>query len=428
MDADVVVIGAGLAGLRTAGLLERAGHAVIVLEASDAVGGRIRTETIDGFRVDRGFQVLNPAYPAVRRAADLGAIDLAALDLQRFAVGAIVRRGARVSRLAHPLRHPSLALETILSDLTPASDLIALARWLGPTLARPTLASRAAHDEALRDSLDRVGLTGRLRRDVLDAFLAGVLADDSGGASANYVRLLLRSFALGAPGLPARGMQALPEQLAGTLRAPVRLRTPARGLRERGDAVMIDTDAGALTARAAVVAVGPEHLGELTAATPPPTHGLTTWWFRATGQPRTGRFLVLDASATGGGPRGPVINTSAISQVAAGYAPPGEHLVHATTLLSRADGMAPEADVRRDLARIYAAPTRRWEVLAHHVIPHAVPAQPPGPLDRGPEWRGSRVLVTGDHRETASIQGALVAGATAARAVVARWGGAPRDA
>ncbi|WP_072314070.1 NAD(P)/FAD-dependent oxidoreductase [Agrococcus sp. Marseille-P2731] len=422
MDADVIVVGAGLAGLRAAGLLERRGHSVIVLEAADAVGGRIRTDTVDGFRLDRGFQVLNPAYPAVRRA-----VDLEALDLQRFTVGAIVRRGARVTRLAHPLRHPSLALATLVSDATPASDLVALARWAGPTLLRPSVASRAASDEALHASFDRVGLTGRLRRDVLDTFLAGVLADDSGGASANYVRLLLRSFALGAPGLPARGMQAFPEQLAATLRAPVRLRTSARELRERRDAVAVETDAGQLTARAAVVAVGPQHVAQLTASTTPETtpttHGLTTWWFRATGEPRTGRFLVLDASAEGGGPRGPIVNTSAISQVAPSYAPPGQHLVHATTLLSRPDGMATEAEVRRDLARIYATPTHRWEVLAHHVIPHAVPAQPPGPIDRGPEWRGQRVLVTGDHRETASIQGALVAGARAADAVVARFGG-----
>ncbi|MFA4841093.1 MAG: FAD-dependent oxidoreductase, partial [Agrococcus sp.] len=205
-----------------------------------------------GFLVDRRFQVLNPAYPAVRRW-----VDVPALDLQRFGVGAIVRTGDRATTLVHPLRHPRHALATLTSQLTPASDLVALARWIGPTLVRATAASRATHDATLRESFDALGLTGRLRRDVLDTFLAGVLADSSGEASANYVRLLVRSFALGAPGLPVAGMQALPEQLAAPLVGEIRLGTAARELRHTTDGVRITTDTGSLSARAAVVAVGP---------------------------------------------------------------------------------------------------------------------------------------------------------------------------
>ncbi|WP_347756594.1 NAD(P)/FAD-dependent oxidoreductase [Agrococcus sp. ProA11] len=423
MDADVIVIGAGLAGLQAARSLQRAGLTVVVLEAADAVGGRVRTDLVDGFRVDRGFQLLNPAYPAVQRL-----IDLPALALQPFGVGAIVRSGATTTTLAHPLRHPRHLLATLASGRTPASDLAALARWIAPTLLRPTVASRAASDTTLRASLDSAGLTGPLRRDVLDTFLAGVLADSSGETSANYVRLLLRSFALGAPGLPRGGMQTLPEQLAASLECPpngtpegsVRLRTAARELREMADGVQVATEAGAVRGRAAIVAVGPQHVGDLVGLPAPATHGLTTWWFRATGQPRTGPFLLIDASRPGGGPAGPIWNTAVISEVAPSYAPPGRHLVQATTLLDRPDGRASEAQMRRDLARLYGTSTSRWEVLAHHVIPHAVPAQRPGPIDRGPAWTGERVVVTGDHRETASIQGALVSGEHAARAVARR--------
>lgn len=406
MDADAIVIGAGLAGLRAARELEAAGRHVLVLEAADAVGGRIRTERIDGFLVDRGFQVLNPAYPAVARD-----VDVAALGLQRFGVGAIVRSGSRVARIAHPLRHPALLPATLASGLLEPRELLALARWLGPTLLDAGAASRSPHDEPLRASLDAAGATGPLRKQVLDTFLAGVLADSSGSTSANYARLLLRVFALGAPGLPREGMQALPEQLARALRSPVRLGTAARALREEADGVVVDTDAGALRARTAVVAVSPEALPALTPLPAPPAHGLTTWWFRATGRPRTGPFLVLDASRRRGGPAGPVWNTAAISEAAPSYAPEGEVLVQATTLLGRTDGLAGEAEVRRDLARLYGTSTHRWEVLAHHVIPRATPAQAPGPVRRAAIRVGERVLVAGDHAETASIQGALVSGA-----------------
>lgn len=412
MDADVIVIGAGLAGLRASRRLQDEGLAVVVLEAADAVGGRVRTDRVDGFLVDRGFQVLNPAYPAVRRW-----VDVPALELQRFGVGAIVRTGDATTTLAHPLRHPGHALATLTSALTPASDLVALARWIGPTLLHATAASRATSDATLRASFDAVGLTGRLRRDVLDTFLAGVLADSSGGASANYVRLLVRSFALGAPGLPAGGMRALPEQLSAALTRPVRVETAAREVQETSDGVRIVTDAGALRARAAVVAVGPQHVSGLTSLPAPETHGLTTWWFSATGEPRTGPFLLLDASRPGGGPAGPIWNTAVITEAAPSYAPEGRHLVQATTLLDRPDGRATEAEVRRDLARLYGTPTDRWEVVAHHVVEHTLPAQPPPLADTAFTWTGARVIVAGDHRATGSIQGALVSGDRAARAV-----------
>lgn len=416
MDTDVIVIGAGLAGLQCARRLKRLGHSVAVLESGDAVGGRVRTDLIDGFRCDRGFQVLNPAYPAVR-----GWIDVAALDLQKFGVGAVVRSGSTSTTLAHPVRHPRHALATLGSELTPASDLLALARWIGPAQFRGA-GSRSVRDQALDMSLDAAGLTSRLRRDVLDTFLAGVLADSSGGSSAAYVRQLVRYFALGVPGLPRAGMQALPEQMATWLGNRVRLNTAARRVRGTGDGVAISTDHGTLRARAAVVAVGPQDLPDLTGLPAVPTHGLSTWWFRAPGLEQGGKFLVLDATRPGGGPAGPIWNTAVISAVAPSYAPVGENLVQATTLLDRPDGLAGEAEIRRDLDRLYRTSTREWEVLAHHVVAHTLPVQPPPLHVGGPLWTGDRVLVAGDHRETGSIQGALVSGDRAAFEVAGRLG------
>lgn len=413
MDTDVIVIGAGLAGLQCARRVELSGRTAIVLESEDTVGGRVRTDRVDGFLCDRGFQLLNPAYPAVRDW-----IDVRALALQKFGVGVVVRTGQTTTTLAHPIRHPRHALATVRSQLTPMSDLFALARWLGPTLLRPSICYRSDRDQTLQVSLDEAGITGRLRRDVLDTFLAGVLADSSGESSANYVRLLLRYFALGTPGLPQAGMHALPEQMAAALAGPVRVSAAAREVRETSGGVQVSTDHGTLAGRVAVVAVGPQDVAELTELSAPVTRGLTTWWFRTHERPMAGPFLMVDATRPGGGPAGPIWNTAVISEAAPSYAPAGEHLVQATTLLDRPDGLADEAEVRRDLERLYQTSTRSWDLLVHHVVPHALPMQPPPLEDRQPLWTGDRVLVTGDHRGTGSIQGALLSGDRAARAVV----------
>lgn len=417
MDTDVVVLGAGLAGLQCARRLQRSGLNVKVLEKSDAVGGRVRTDQIDGFLCDRGFQVLNPAYPAVRRW-----IDVSALGLQRFGVGAMIRSAESMVKLAHPLRHPSQLMATLRSGLLDPGEIAALLRWIGPTLLRPSAASRATSDSTLEASLNDVGAAGRLRREVLDTFLAGVLADGSGETSANFARLLMRSFVLGAPGLPRNGMKALPEQMAASLSAPPQLETAGRSIRETASGVEVDTDHGKAHARAVVVAVDPESVGDFSGAPSPATHGLTTWWFHAPENPLPDNFLVLDATRPGGGPSGPVWNTAVVSNAAPSYAPAGEHLIEATTLLNRPDGLADEAEVRQHLERIYGTSTRQWTAVAHHVVPHTLPVTSPPLVDRSQQRVSDRVFVCGDHRDTGSIHGALISGDRAARGVAGLLG------
>ena len=91
--------------------------------------------------------------------------------------------------------------------------------------------------------------------------------------------------------------------------------------------------------------------------------------------------------------------------------------------MDRPDGLATESDVRRDLERLYQTSVQSWEVLAHHVVPHALPAQLPPLSALRPVWAGERTLVTGDHRASSSIQGALDSGDRAGRMIGARLSG-----
>ena len=401
---DVIVVGAGLAGLTCAATLQRRGLDVRLLEAADEVGGRVRTEVVDGYLCDVGFQLLNPAYPAVRRL-----VDVDALRLRPFAAGVAVHRGPRTVRLGDPRREPGLLPATLRSGLLDPREVAGLVRWVAPVLVRPQ-ASLEGDDLSLTDSLDAAGVTGRLRRQVLEPFLAGVLADDSGTTSAHLVRLLVRSFLLGTPGLPADGMRALPAQLAGRLLTPAETGVPVEAV---GPGPVVLTADGAMRARVVVVATGAGAAADLAGTPERRLGGLTTWWFSTPAGMPQDRLLLVD------GDRGPVVNTAVVSAAAPSYAPVGRGLVQLTTL-TRA-GLSDKA-ARDEAARLWRTDTRAWDLLVRHDVPHALPLTPPPLRVRQPVDLGDGRFVCGDHRDTPSIQGALVSGRRTAAAVATSLG------
>ena len=411
---DVVVIGAGLAGLRCAVVLAERGLEVVVLDAGDEVGGRQRTDLVDGFRLDRGFQVLNPAYPALRRS-----IDLDALALRSFPVGVQVRTDRGLAELRHPLRSPLSIPRTIGSGLVSAADAVAFARWLTPAFTR-RLSARARSDRALREGWDAAGLRGPLRTAVLDPFLAGVVADDREGSSNAFVQELVRYFALGRPGLPAQGIAAVPAQLAARARAAgaeIRLGARAERIDRDGPIVEVGVAGGeALRAGRVVVAVGAESVAELEPVPRPATNGLQTWWFAATAAPSASALLRVDGRDAAR--RGPVVNTAVVSHTVPSYAPVGRHLIEATCLLPRGGAAAGENEVRRHLAELWDAGVTDWQLLRRDDIPDALPAQPAPLRAPRPPRVTDRMYLAGDHRHAASIQGALASGERAARAVL----------
>ncbi|OBF23682.1 amine oxidase [Mycobacterium kubicae] len=407
-DLDVLVIGAGLAGLRCASVLAAAGREVGVWEAGDDVGGRIRTDVIDGFRCDRGFQVLNPAYPELGRA-----VDIAALDLQAFGAGVAVRREQGHAVLVHPLREPARVPKMIAARAIGPREALALARWAAPAL-RPRRLKTSGRDETLRQALDRCGVRGLPRR-VVDRFLAGVLLEDNGATSNAFSLLLARSFVRGVPGLPAQGMRALPRQLAEPLAGRIALNRKVTRVERDGQGWMVRGDDSVVSARDVVVAADPAHAAALTGQPVPRTHGVVTDWWAVSEVPSPSSMLWVDGRVK---PRGPVLNTAVISAAVPSYAPPGRHLISASALLAEDGAEPPETVTRRHAADILGGDGHGWELVTRHVIRHALPAQPPPLRVRRSVRVGDGLWWCGDHRDTASIQGALVSGRRTAEALL----------
>lgn len=399
----IVIVGAGLAGLACAQRLVAAGREVVVVEAGDAVGGRVRTDVVDGFRCDRGFQLINPAYPVLPRV-----LDLDQLDLRSFGAGVVVRTGDHRSVLADPRREPRWLASTLRSPAGRLSEKIAFLRWaLGSLL--PVSRLLAAPDQTLAAALDQAGVAGALRTGVVEPFLAGVLADWDQTSSATFARLLVRSFLLGTPAVPSLGMARLPELIAAGLPAGVvQLNRPVLQVHPTG----VRTADGEIAAGAVVVATAASEAARLTGCAVPPTRALTTYWHTAPEAPTASRMLHLD-----GDRRGPVVNTAVLTNVAPTYAPAGRPLI-ASTVVGPPDGET-ERHVLDQVGQLYGVDPARWELVTHHVVREALPAQLPPLQVRRPSRLPTGVLVAGDHRDTASIQGALVSGRRAASVILA---------
>ncbi|MGC2656254.1 MAG: FAD-dependent oxidoreductase [Mycobacterium sp.] len=400
-DTEVLIVGAGLAGLRCAAVLASAGRDVAVWEAGEAVGGRVRTDAIDGFRCDRGFQVLNPAYPELGRA-----VDVSALHLRHFGAGVVVRRDKGTARYVHPLHHPGRLILMLAKAKVGPRELLALSRWAAPALRPKALKSAHRPDLSLAEALEHAGVRGEARR-VIDRFLAGVLLDDTGSSSNAFALLLTRTFALGVPALPADGMQALPLLLAADLNDRISLCRRVTRIGRDGAGWRVSDGDREVRARHVVVATDPTAAAVLTNEAAPQMHSVVTDWWTCDQPPPQDCMLWIDGRAPA---QGPVLNVAVISAVAPTYAPPGRHLV-AASALPRHEGTAPsETVMRRHTADILGVDAGGWELVTRHVIREALPAQLPPLKVRRPVRTPAGIWLCGDHRDTASIQGALVSG------------------
>ncbi|WP_328539862.1 NAD(P)/FAD-dependent oxidoreductase [Streptomyces sp. NBC_00344] len=400
---DVIVIGAGLAGLACAGDLCGAGLSVEVLEASDAAGGRMRTDRQDGFLLDRGFQVFNTSYPQVKRR-----VRLRDLSLRPFTPGALVHTPSGRLRFTDPTRRPGAAADLLPGRLAPARDLLALGLLSLRDMFGPVGPLKRRADRTTLTALADAGISEGLTEEFFRPFLSGVLLEDELETSSRFFHLVWRSMLRGTLCLPAAGIGAVPAQLAQGLPPGVlHLGTPVRALTGSGVGLQ---DGTGREAAAVVVATGARAAAALLPGLDvPPGRTVTTYYHAAAASPLREPTLLVDRQRR-------FLNTCVLSEVAPPYAPAGRSLI-STSLLGR-DLPGREEGLREDLADVYGTRTATWELLAARTIEDALPAMlPPWPLSRTSRTAPGR-YVCGDHRATGSVQGALASGARAAREVL----------
>jgi len=412
-ECDVVVVGAGLSGLAAARQLTVAGLNVHVIEAGDDIGGRVRTDVVDGVLLDRGFQLYNPSYEEGSRILDLNT-----LDVKSFSAGVIVSLEGRNHRLADPRHEPSWAIDSLLAPVGSIKSKLALAKFaLKVSLGTLELDEVDQRSGAFLERQFGKELTNKLLR----PFLAGVFLDDNLDTSKRFLDTVLRSFVRGTPGVPAQGMQQIPRQLATQLNpSSVHLNTTVLSVSPQ----RVETSQGSIRCRSVVVAANARSASALFPhLVAPMSQGVTTWYHLADCDPKDlagGHSTILvDGKRYDNGTidhTRPLVNTVVLTNAAPMYAP-GRVLV-SSSALGVHDSVQTESAVRSHLASLYAVPTSGWQHVATYPVPDALPAMlPPHSIQTNPRI-GDGIYLAGDYREVSSINGAFVSGRRAATAVL----------
>jgi phytoene dehydrogenase-like protein len=407
---DVLIVGAGLAGLCAARHLHEAGVSFQILESSDGIGGRVRTDEVDGFLLDRGFQVLLTSYPEARRV-----LDYSALDLKRFTPGAFSWFAGSMNKLFDPWRTPGAWTEAFRSEFGTFRDKLRIARLRSRLRGKSLDQIFTRSDRSTKDELQSLGFSQEFVHRFFRPFFGGILLDPELKSSSRMFEFIFKMLSEGDTAVPAHGMAAIPAQLAAKFpKGSIRLNSHVDGL--HGDELTL-TGREALRARAILVAAEGPSAAHLIGEAEPASRSVTCFYYSAEESPVPHPTLVLNGDGSG-----PVNNFAVMSEVAPTYAPAGKSLVSVTVLgIQQLTDQQLGGFIIAQMKNWFGPVARSWKFLRSYRIPHAQPQQYPGALE--PPQRPVRirpgVYLCGDHRDNASINGAMLSGRRAAEAVLA---------
>lgn len=411
---DVLIVGAGLAGLCCARKLRKEGVSCQIVDGADAVGGRMRTDRQDGFLLDRGFQVLQTAYPEA-----LAELDYNSLDLHPFVAGAMVRHNGEFYRMSDPWRERGTFLANLMSPATHFGDKMRLGVLRRDVLRKSIEEIFESPETSTRQALMQRKFSRRAIDRFFKPFLGGIMLDTKLAVSSRMFEFAFKMFTEGDAALPAGGMQAIPEQLAeGLGPGLIELQRKVHSL-EPGKLRMVD--GAVLEAESIVIATeGPEASRLLGYERTVPSRSVCCLYFAAKEPPVDEPILVLSGS-----PRGPINNLAVLNLVAPTYAPAGEFLISVTVLgMPSRDDQTVATQVRSQLKRWYGLVAEEWKLLRMYRIHHALPVIPSMDLNQSARVTPGLYLC-GDHRVSPSIQGAMLSGRLAAETLIRDLRGEP---
>lgn len=401
---NIAIVGAGLAGLAAAKELVSGGHEVQVFEASDGVGGRVRTDAVDGFLLDRGFQIMLSAYPECQDA-----LDYSALELCTFEPGARIRWNGEFHRLGDPLRQPLTVLDTLRA---PIGSPIDKARILAFRLA----CARGTEEEIWKGvgttaavRFEKAGFSDNMIERFLRPLFAGITLDPDLQGSSQVVEFVFRMLSAGDAVVPAHGMGQISEQLAASIPAGS-LHLNARVVEATPTSITVEGDSKQ-SFDAVVIAADASEAARLSGSPDPGWNGVTSVWYSSAEPVFDEPILGLNGEGVS-----PINSLAPMSAVSSAYAPAGQHsfVVSSPSL----DAELPAA-MHAQLEQWFGTKAQQFTQLRVDRIEKAQPKQLPGHNARAALSTDDGLWLAGDHRRDASLNGAIGSGRATAEAVVA---------
>ena len=418
----VLIVGAGLSGLTCALRLHQAGIPVHVIEASDGVGGRVRTDQVDGFLLDRGFQVYLSAYP---QAGEL--LDLEALELQAFEPGAIVYDGKGLKRVMDVFRRPRYLIGSALSSIGSLADKMRVALLRFQTLGSSEEEIRDHKDQSTESFLREFGFSEKMINGFFRCFYGGIFLETELRTSSRMFEFTFKMFSQGSATLPARGMGSIPLQIARRLPAEtIRINSPATSVTSSSVTL---ANGSVLQASYVVLATQASQTSEFIpsfSSHAPQWRSVTNVYFAADKSPLKEAIIALNGSS-----KGLVNNVCVPSDVSPLYAPEGKSLISVSLLGLHRDEHIP-TEVKKELAAWFGEQVDGWQHLRTDIIKHALPEQAPEEHSRNDTEADTEapkgflkiddIMICGDHTTSASIEGAIISGNQTAAALLASIG------
>ncbi len=410
MDVDVIIVGAGLAGLTCAGRLMESGIAFVVLEADDRIGGRLKTDDVDGFLLNHGFQVLQTAYPEPRRW-----LDFDRLGLDFFAPGAIVRIGEEFYPVSDPLRRPQDLWSTVTAPIGSLGDRLRIIRLTRKVCRGNVSDLFQKPDMPTIEFLRAEGFSETIIQRFFKPFFAGVCLDPEITVSSRVFQYIFRIFATGDAALPEEGMEAIARQLAEKIPDDC-IRTGARVESIREGCVRLVSGEQIKSHIIVLATEGAETARLLEKPAAMLSRGEICLYYAAKDPPLEKPYLILNGNGIGW------VNSLTIpSIVAPTYAPVGHHLISVVVLGHMdAEDTILETAVRRELTGWFGPMVNDWRLLKTFRIVHALPDQPPPmPNPTVPAASiGQSVLISGEFDSVPGIQWAMVSGRHTAEMII----------
>lgn len=405
-ETDVLIIGAGIAGLTAAKVLKAAGKTVKILEATSSIGGRVKTDEQDGFLLDHGFQVLLTAYPEAQHF-----LDYKALDLRKFDPGALILTEKGISQIGDPLRQPATLFQTLVS---PAGSFIDKIRMLTLKLKLAGKSIDTIFNEPETTTLAyliKQGFSNQMISRFFGPFMTGIFLERELKTSSRMFEFVFKMFSEGDTVIPAGGMGMIPKQLAATLTTELELNQKVVSV----DTDSVTTENGTvyrakyilLTCPMANLPLSPKN-------TYKKPKSVVSMYFASAKPPFTKPLIALNTL-----PHKLVNNIAVMDQISAGYSSNGQSLI-AVSLIGddEANSAAEMIPKVLDELKNWYPDAVTWRHIKTYVIPYALPNDEQVRNEPDAIKIADHHFVCGDHLLNGSINAAMKSGRLAAGAII----------